>query len=416
MRVTITPTRLRGTVTPPPSKSQSHRFLLAAALAEGESVIQNVTLCDDVAATLRCVTALGASVTAEGSTLTVRGIGNRRIPWAPCMCGMTHLPCGQSASTLRFLMPVALALVGGAFFTGEGRLLARPMEPYAELFAQKGLFYAREARSITVEGRLEGGDFALPGNVSSQFVSGLLFALPLLEGDSTLRLTTPPESADYIAMTLDTLKRFGITVEYKNFSRFHIPGGQTYRPRTLSVEADWSQAAFWYAAAGLGSEITVGGMDPRSIQGDRVFPHWEELMGGEEPHAASIDVSHSPDLVPPAAARGACMNGTLYLNRAGRLRLKESDRLSAITEVLTAMGANVTGEADRLIIEGTPTLSGGCTVDCRGDHRIAMMAAVAAIRCAAPVTVTGAECVSKSYPRFWEDYVLLGGNIETSEV
>ena len=236
------------------------------------------------------------------------------------------------------------------------------------------------------------------------------------QGDSTLRLTTPPESADYIAMTLDTLKRFGITAEYKNFSRFHIPGRQTYRPRTLSVEADWSQAAFWYAAAGLGSEITVEGMDPRSLQGDRVFPHWGELMGGEDPHAASIDVSRSPDLVPPAAARGACMNGTLYLNRAGRLRLKESDRLSAITEVLTAMGANVTGEADRLIIEGTPTLRGGCTVDCRGDHRIAMMAAVAATRCAAPVTVTGAECVSKSYPRFWEDYVLLGGNIETSEV
>lgn len=417
MNITITPAKLAGTITPPPSKSQAHRLIIAAALAEGTSVISNVALSQDISATLACMRVLGAKAELDGSTLTVTGVGSRRTPYAPCMCGAPHLHCGESGSTLRFLIPVALAVAGGAFFTGEGRLLARPQRPYADLFAEKGIFFAHEAQAITVGGDLRPGEYAIPGDVSSQFITGLLYALPLLDGDSVIRVTTKLESADYIAMTLDALCAFGVTVTHENFRTYRIPGNQTYRPQALSVEADWSQAGFWYAAAGLGNTVTVEGMDPSSLQGDKAIVHWGQMIddapdGG---HAVSIDVSHCPDLVPPAAAWGALMNGTLRLKNAGRLRIKESDRLAAVTQALRAMGADITEGADSLTIEGRDCLKGGCTVDCCNDHRIAMMAAVAATRCEAPVTLIGAECVKKSYPNFWADYESLGGHIRRDE-
>lgn len=442
MNVTITPTKLKGTITPPPSKSQAHRLIIAAALAEGESVISNVAFSQDIEATLSCMKALGAKAAVDGSTLTITGIGKKRTPYAPCMCGITHLDCGESGSTLRFLIPVALAVAGGAFFTGRGRLLARPQEPYADLFAEKGIFFAHEAQAITVGGDLTPGEYHLPGDVSSQFITGLLYALPLLDGDSTIRITTAKlESVDYVAMTLDALKQFGVTVEHKGWMTYHIPGNQTYQPQQLAVEADWSQAGFWYAAAGIGNEVEVTGMNPKSIQGDKEIVNWGRMIDGRPmeggvsvpilgkasqamrpstpvstAHATSIDVSHCPDLVPPAAAWGAMMNGTLYLNNAARLRIKESDRLAAVTATLNAMGAKVTEGEDNLIIEGQTSLKGGVTVDCCNDHRIAMMAAIAATRCEAPVTLVGAECVKKSYPNFWEDYEKLGGRIVRSEV
>ena len=421
MNVTIFPTKLSGAITPPPSKSQAHRLIIAAALAEGESVLSNVAFSQDIEATLNCMKALGARARVDGSTVTVTGIGNARASAGTCLCGVTHLHCGESGSTLRFLIPVALAAAGGAFFTGEGRLLARPQKPYADLFREKGIFFAHEAQAITVGGDLRPGEYALPGDVSSQFITGLLYALPLLDGDSTIRVTTDRlESADYVAMTLDALRQFGVTVEHKDFLTYHIPGNQTYQPQKLAVEADWSQAGFWYAAAGIGNDVEVTGMDPGSIQGDRVITHWGELLmtdpaGGRS--AVSIDVSHSPDLVPPLAAWGALTgHADLYIKNAARLRIKESDRLASVTAALSAMGARVTEGADNLIIEGRSSLRGGCAVDCCNDHRIAMMAAIAATRCEAPVTLMGAECVRKSYPNFWEDYEALGGIIEKSEV
>ena len=440
MNITIMPTKLSGAITPPPSKSQAHRLIIAAALAEGESVLSNVAFSQDIEATLGCMKALGAKAAVEDSTVTITGVGGRRTPFAGCMVGAPHLDCGESGSTLRFLIPVALAVAGGAFFTGRGRLLARPQTPYADLFAEKGIFFAHEAQAITAGGELKPGEYALPGDVSSQFITGLLYALPLLDGDSTIRVTSKLESADYVAMTLDALKQFGIRVEHKNLMTYHIPGNQTYQPRKLAVEADWSQAGFWYAAAGLGNDVTVTGMNPASIQGDKEIVNWGRMIDGRpmeggvsvpifgqasrenDPacpvstaHAASIDVSHCPDLVPPAAVWGALMNGTLYLKNAGRLRIKESDRLASVTAALNAMGAKVTEGEDSLTIEGQPSLKGGCTVDCCNDHRIAMMAAIAATRCEAPVTLLGAECVKKSYPNFWEDYEALGGQISREE-
>ena len=390
MNVTITPGLLRGAITPPPSKSQAHRLLIAAALADGESRIEHLADSQDIQATRRCMAALKA----PGEDLPV-------------------LDCGESGSTLRFLIPVALALRGGGRFTGRGRLMERPQKPYFDLFDEKGIAYRQEDGVLTVQGRLTPGTFALPGDVSSQFVTGLLYALPLLEGDSRITLTTPLESRGYVDMTLEALERFGIRAECPDGRTLRVPGGQTYRPCRAAVESDYSQAAFYYAANGLGGQVEILGLNPRSAQGDRcIVPYHLQLCG---PGEAELDVSQCPDLVPPLAAHAALRQGITRIVNAARLRIKESDRLTAVTQVLTALGADVVEGADRLTITGQPEgLAGGVTVDSHNDHRIAMMAAIAATRCAAPVTIIGAECVAKSYPDFWEDYERLGGQIQRS--
>ena len=390
MNVTITPGPLAGAITPPPSKSQAHRLLIAAALADGESRIEHLADSQDIQATRRCMAALKA----PGEDLPV-------------------LDCGESGSTLRFLIPVALALRGGGRFTGRGRLMERPQKPYFDLFDEKGIAYRQEDGVLTVQGRLTPGTFALPGDVSSQFVTGLLYALPLLEGDSRITLTTPLESRGYVDMTLEALERFGIRAECPDGRTLRVPGGQTYRPCRAAVESDYSQAAFYYAANGLGGQVEILGLNPRSAQGDRcIVPYHMQLCG---PGEAELDVSQCPDLVPPLAAHAALRQGITRIVNAARLRIKESDRLTAVTQVLTALGADVVEGADRLTITGQPEgLAGGVTVDSHNDHRIAMMAAIAATRCAAPVTIIGAECVAKSYPDFWEDYERLGGQIQRS--
>lgn len=412
MTVTIKPKKLSGSVTPPPSKSMAHRALIAAMLSEGACRVEHIEPSKDVTATERCMAAL-------------LGAGD----------DLPELDCGESGSTLRFLIPMALVLRGGGKFTGHGRLMERPQQPYFDLFEEKGIFYDLTDGVLTVRGRLPAGRYELPGNVSSQFITGLLMALPLVEGDSEIVVTTRLESRDYVALTLDVLKRFGVEVQPVS-GGWRVPGGQIYRGCEMAVEADWSQAGFWYAAAGIGNGVTVTGMNEDSVQGDKVIvdwgrmirseplsggvtvPVWGETSGVETAPAednggcaVSLDVSQAPDLVPPLAAWGALMNGALYLEKAGRLRIKESDRLAAVADVLTALGAEVYEEPDRLVIVGKPGgLPGGVTVDSHNDHRIAMMAAIAATRCAGKVTITGAECVDKSYPDFWEDYEKLGGD------
>ena len=446
MNVIITPTLLKGTITPPPSKSQAHRLLIAAALSGGVSTISNLADSQDILATRRCLSALGAGLEELGpGVVRVHGLGNG-IAMAP---PYALLDCGESGSTLRFLIPVALLAQGKASFTGHGRLMERPLKPYEDLFREKGVAWELEDGVLTVDGgrgydrlALDPGEYRLPGDVSSQFFSGLLFVLPLLGGDSLLVSTTRLESVGYVNMTRQAMAAFGVETKWTKEGIF-IPGNQAYRPAERTVEADWSQAAFWYAAAGTGSDVTVTGMDEGSIQGDRVILDWgrmirdEPMSGGAKGliwgragsgpaapppqdgprrYAVSIDVSHAPDLVPPAAAWGALTPGCdLYLKNAARLRMKESDRLSTVTEALTALGAEVIEEPDRLIIRGRETLPGGATVDSHNDHRIAMMAAIAATRCERPVTVAGAECVAKSYPNFWEDYEKLGGRIVRRE-
>lgn len=412
MNLTITPAKLRGTVTPPPSKSQAHRLIIAAALAAGESTITGLGDSQDITATRRCLAALGARIDdLPSEAVRIHGLGNAFIEAGPAPV----LDCGESGSTLRFLIPVALLVNGEAAFTGHGRLMERPLKPYEDLFREKGVAWEIKGGILAVDGgrsydrsALDPGTYRLPGNVSSQFFTGLLFALPLLDGDSVLVPTTPLESRGYLEMTRQAQALAGVRSQWRG-DRLHIPGGQRYRPFETAVEADWSQAAFWYAAQVLGCDVAVTGMNERSLQGDRAVVAHSRAIG--DGGTVAIDVSGCPDLVPPLAAMGALMDGTLELWNAARLRMKESDRLSAVTAALTAMGAEVAEGPDSLTITGRPSLAGGCAVDCYNDHRIAMMAAVAAARCREPVTLLGAECVKKSYPNFWEDYRQLGGSI-----
>lgn len=388
MNVTILPGTLKGAVTPPSSKSQTHRAVLALMLAQGEGKLSNLAVSQDIQATQDCVAALKSGQPAQAD-------------------GLPLLDCGESGSTLRFLIPVALAVRGGGHFTGRGRLMERPQGPYIRLFEEKGILWKQEEACLTVAGQLEPSVYALPGNVSSQFITGLLYALPLLPGDSRIVLTTPLESRGYVDMTLDMLRRFDIKVEEQE-DGFLVPGNQTYQARDLTLEADWSGAAFWYAANFLGAQVDIQGLNPDSVQGDRQIGtlYWKLARPGD----VDIDLSQCPDLAPPLAAMAAVRKGTTRFVHAGRLRMKESDRLETIARTLNALGAKAQVGEDTLTLEGVDHLEGG-TVDGCNDHRIAMMAAVAAVACKEPVTILGAECVKKSYPRFWEDYTALGGEI-----
>ena len=432
MTVTITPRKLNGMITPPPSKSQAHRLLIAAALSGGVSTISNTALSQDIAATVSCLRSMGTDIIEYAGSVKLHGLGGSMAQGS----AIPQFDCGESGSTLRFLIPVALAVCGGGVFTGRGRLMERPQGPYFRIFEEKGIFYEQKGGVLTVQGRLTPGEYRLPGDVSSQFITGLLYALPLLAGDSEIVVTTPLESRGYVAMTLDVLKQFGVEVTCRR-DRFFVPGGQSYCARDLAVEADWSQAGFWYAAQGIGNSVVVTGMNEKSCQGDRAILDWGCMLRGAPltggitlpifgktgavpkegqvsgRRAVSIDVSQCPDLVPPLAAWGALTPGCdLYVKNAGRLRIKESDRLSSVTQVLNTLGARIEEYSDRLVIEGQETLTGGTCVDSYNDHRIAMMAAIAATGCQRPVSIRGAECVAKSYPNFWEDYRMLGGEIQ----
>lgn len=398
MTLTITPTLLRGTIAPPASKSQAHRLLIGAALSKGESTLTHVSRSKDIDATADCMAALGATLHWEGDTLTVSG-GNEPTG--------DVLDCGESGSTLRFLIPVALALRGEAEFRGHGRLMQRPQEPYFEIFRQKGISYDLSGDTLRLKGELKPGVFSLPGDVSSQFITGLLYALPLLKGASEIRLTTPLQSSGYVDMTLDALQKFGIAYAKTSFG-YIVPGNQTYRPIVSAVEGDYSQAAFYCAAKGLGSDLTITGLNPQSVQGDRVILSFMEQLS--VPGDVTLDVRECPDLVPPLALRACLRQGNTHITGAARLRIKESDRLSSVTDVLCKLGAGITEEPDGLMIRGVPDLSGG-EVDSWNDHRIAMMAAIAATRCKTPVILHGAESVEKSYPTFFEDYAALGGKL-----
>lgn len=384
MEVQLQPTLLHGVLTPPASKSMAHRAVLALALSGGAGTISNLSASQDISATQQCVAALRSSADA-----------------------LPHLDCGESGSTLRFLIPVALALRGGGVFTGRGRLMQRPQQPYFDIFEKQGIVWEQTDSSLTVQGTLHPGVYQLPGNVSSQFVTGLLYALPLLDGDSVIEVTSPLESRGYVDMTLEMLRRFGITVQ-DDGQRFQIPGRQVYQPQSVTIEADWSQAAFWYAAIALGSSIDLQGLNAASAQGDRVIvPLFTRLT---RPGDLTIDVSDCPDLLPPLAVMAAVRQGKTEFVNAARLRLKESDRLTTTAAMLRGLGGAVQTHPDGLTVQGMSALRGG-TVDGANDHRIVMAAAIAATACHAPVTISDAQAVEKSYPTFWEDYKRLGGMI-----
>lgn len=409
MTRTIIPGPRSGRIRIPASKSQAHRILICAALSQGGTDVICDGISKDIAATIGCMSALGAEIERKGSGIHIR-------PAAGTGDGICHMPCGESGSTLRFLLPVAGALGANAVFHMEGRLPERPLDPLDSELRRHGMTITKNGALLECSGQLRGGEFTLPGNVSSQYISGLLMALPLLSDDSVLHVLEPVESGDYIAMTEDVLRLSGIRFE-KSGNDYTISGRQQYVfPKEVSVEGDYSSAAFFLCMGALSEKgVAVNGLNPSSSQGDRrIIPLLSEfgaevvINGGEvsvrrgKLRGITIDASMIPDLIPTLSAVAAAAEGETRVINASRLRLKESDRLSTTSRMLTALGADVTETEDGLIIRGKPSLAGG-TADSFGDHRIAMSAAVAACVCSAPVTIAGAECTAKSYPGFWDD-------------
>lgn len=411
MDVTIYPSKLSGAVRAPGSKSQAHRLLIAAAMA-GDCFVEVDDMSEDIAATMRCLDELK------------RGGGNADTGAAS---RLPELDCGESGSTLRFLLPLSVTYGEGASFFGRGRLPERPLGPLTEQMAEHGVVITgaeeagsdaegRGTRILTARGRMSGGSFGLPGNVSSQFLTGLLMALPLAEEDSRITITGALESAGYVAMTLDVLKYFGIAV-LRNEGTYYIKGKQRYRApaERITIEGDWSNGAFWLVAGEImksraAGRITVTGLDPDSKQGDRQIERILEPTRGP----LIVDASQVPDLIPVVCVLGALREGTTVIENGARLRIKESDRIKTTCAMLSALGADINELEDGILIHGKRELEGG-VADGAGDHRIVMAAAIAAAGCKGPVTIRGAEAAAKSYPRFFDDYRMLGGTLQTEK-
>ena len=413
--ISIEPKMLRGAVTVPPSKSAAHRAIIAASLSGGDCVLSNIAMSQDIEATMACMQALGGDFVYRRNEMQLCVLREKKRKLQEKLI----LPCGESGSTLRFLMPVSLLFGRPVRLTGCGRLMKRPQKPFIELFEQKGIRCKWTDTHIDLEGELKPGVYRLPGNVSSQFVTGLLFALPLLEGDSEIRLTTELESKGYVDLTLSVLKDFGIAVKNEGYRRFLIHGQQSYGTRDYTVEGDYSQAAFFLSAGALGCDIRCYGLNRDSLQGDKAIIEILKNAGAKieifddgsiqarrtgQMRPVVIDAREIPDLVPVLAVMCAFCPGESRIIRAGRLRMKESDRLAATASELKHLGLDITEGTDELIIHGQEILY-GTTVSAWNDHRIAMALAVAACRCEGEVQITGAkEAVKKSYPDFFEVY------------
>ena len=397
----ITPRALRGTVGAIPSKSEAHRALICAAFADRETFICLKSTNADIEATLRVLEGFGARFGRMPDGISVTPILKAR-PSAVA-------DCGESGSTLRFLLPVAGALGIDTTFLMRGKLGQRPISPLDEQLMKGGCVITRPAPdSIRIQGRLRSGDYSLPGSVSSQFITGMLFALSLLDGKSALTVTGRTESADYIVMTLDAMRAFGVRPQ-KTPTGYTVNGQGYVSPGRVTVGGDWSNAAFWLCAGAIpGCDITVTGLDTSSSQGDRrVADEIRRIERGD----CEIDASDIPDLVPALSAYACCVGSSVRFVNAGRLRLKESDRLSAVTRTLSSLGAAIGETEDGLFVHEGCRLTGGA-VDSFNDHRIAMMAAIASICCKDQVIVKGAQAVDKSYPSFWSDFTSLGGMAE----
>jgi len=413
MNVRIRPAALGGAFAAIPSKSDAHRGLIAAALSQEPTRILLPRRSADIDVTIACLRALGAGITETEDGADV--LPPQKFPKEAAFF------CGESGTTLRLLLPVAAAVCETASFSGAGRLPERPVGELLACLAARGAAADSARLPLTLSGKLTPGVFSIAGNVSSQYISGLLFALPLLAGESEIRLTGPLESAGYAEMTRAALARFGVRTE-KREQGFLVPGPQVYRsPGEIRVEGDWSNAAPFLAAGAVSAPVACTGLSA-SLQPDRaILPLLRRFGAAAEEAEGCVtvspgklrgiraDVSGTPDLLPVLAALGALAAGETALYNAGRLRLKESDRLSSTAAMLRDLGVRVREFPDALMIAGG-TVSGG-SVDCANDHRIAMAAAILASAAADETELCGAGCVKKSYPSFFEDFTALGGNV-----
>ncbi len=396
MKIEISPAKAAGQITAPPSKSMAHRLLIAAAMAEGVSTVRSVSSCEDVMATIDCLRALGIECTEVGCDVIVKGKSPRD------MTPLSPLYARESGSTLRFMIPIALSCDKAAVFYGSKGLMQRPMSVYEELARQKGLTYINDGNSIVVKGKLPGGEYVLPGNVSSQFISGLLFALPSADTDSYIKILPPIESRSYIELTRSALSSFGIITEWKGENTIYIPKKQSYKPCDITVEGDYSGAAFPEALNLFGGDVKMLGLNENTLQGDSVYKKYYDMLVRGVP---TIHIGDCPDLGPIMFAVAAAKNGGIFTGTK-RLKIKESDRAAAMAEELKKFGASVSVYEDTVVIYPAAFHKPTDTLNGHNDHRIVMSLAV--LLTLTGGEIDGAEAVSKSYPDFFSDLKTLG--------
>jgi len=420
--VKIFPKKLKGSINIPPSKSLAHRAIIAAGLAGGESIIDNIVYSKDILATIYGMKNFGVSINEieknNNKLLNIKGVNKIQIQ-------NNVIDCIESGSTLRFLIPIALLQnEREVTFIGSGKLPQRPLDEYYNIFNKKNIFYQNEKGNLPlrVKGKLKPGEFYLKGDISSQFITGLMFVLPLLCGDSKIIITSKLESKAYVDLTMDILNKFGVKIENNNYKEFYIKGNQRYISRNYNVEGDFSQGAFWLVAGAIGEEISCKNLNINSLQGDKEIINIIKYMGGiininndcikvisSKLKGITIDASEIPDLVPILAVAGTVSSGVTKIINAKRVRIKECDRLHAIACELNKIGGEVEELEDSLIIKGNKKLKGGI-VDSWNDHRIAMAMAVASTVCEESLIINNSKAVEKSYPNFWEEFRNVGGN------
>ncbi len=441
MQVTITPQKLKGKIDAVSSKSYLHRILLCAAMSDRETTIYLNCRSKDVDATIRCVEAMGAKVEVEEGKVTIHPVewkenvaADETAEGAGTENHMPEFPildCGESGSTARFVLPMAAAVCGGGTLIGEGRLPERPFGAICMVMEENGCVFSSYSLPMTVTGHLKSGVYRIPANISSQYISALMMSLPLVEGDSEIVFTTEVESEGYLDITESVMRDFGMPLE-KTANGYQIKGNRKYKsPGEITAEGDWSNGAFWVAANALGSELKIGNLKDGSLQRDcQITEVVETLFSGvgqsvtdrvgsscgKSEMAArmsadeiTINGADIPDIIPISAVMACKRTGRTRFINCGRLRLKESDRLTSVATLICALGGRAIVDKDDLIVDGCGKLVGG-KIDSFKDHRIVMSAAIAATICTEPVTITNAQDVAKSYPEFFADYETLGGN------
>lgn len=418
MNVIIKPKKLCGDVVIPPSKSLSHRAIIAASLADGKSEISNVLFSKDIIATIEAMRACGATIEEHKDSLTIFGSSVKRAK--------TELNANESGSTIRFMIPIALVCSDKMVFKGENHLVKRPLDTYYEIFDKIGISYKHPDNAylpLETEGGLKSGTYEIRGDISSQFITGLLYALPMLDGDSKIVITTNLESKGYVDLTLDILSKFGIEIENLNYKEFVIKGNQKYKSYDYTVEGDYSQSAFFLVAGALGNDVNLLAMNEFSYQGDKKIIQDMQDFGCDVKadkdtltcttnnlKGAVIDFAQSPDLGPALTVLASVADGISQFINAARLRIKECDRITCMRLELEKMGAIITETPDSMEITGVKSLS-GAVIDSHNDHRVAMAIAMAATIATGDVKILNAGCVSKSFPHFWDVYQSLGGEI-----
>ncbi len=422
MNVVITPSKLEGNVIVPPSKSLSHRAIIAASLAEGCSKISNIIYSEDILATISAMEGLGAKIEKYDDYLIINGSKPKRVSEV--------IDANESGSTIRFMIPIALVVDSPVEFMGKNNLVNRPLDVFTDIFDEFGIKYERGEKYLPMKvyNGLKPGTYKIRGDISSQFITGLLYALPLLDGDSKIVITTTLESKGYIDLTMDVLKKFGIQIQTKDYTSFEIKGNQTYKAVDYTVEGDYSQAAFFAVANTLGANLNILCMNDDSYQGDKkiiedinsfggnaYFKSGELIVDTKETHGTTIDFKNSPDLGPILCVLAALSKGHSTFTSVERLRIKECDRVKAMEEELKKMGANVKDNIDTMEIDGISMLDGSLELDSHNDHRIVMALAIASIKTKGKIRILNAGAIKKSFPHFFKVFESIGGIVSYEE-